>query len=94
MINRYWATIAWDGAIDDNGEFIADSEGEFVFSRERLNYLVEGIGDYISKWSGRNAYLESASKETESTNPHFKKYTDLTDLIKQELQTIKNKENT
>lgn len=93
MIERYWATIAWDGAIDDNGEFIADSEGEFVFSRERLNYLVEGVGDYISKWSGRNAYLESASREVKSTNPHSKKYTDLTDLIKQELKTIKNKEN-
>ena len=93
MIERYWATIAWDGAFDDSGEFIADSEGEFVFSRERLNYLVEGIGDYISKWSGRNAYLESASREVESTNPHSKKYTDLTDLIKQELKTIKNKEN-
>jgi len=93
MIERYWATIAWDGAFDDSGEFIADSEGEFVFSRERLNYLVESVGDYISKWSGRNAYLESASREVESTNPHSKKYTDLTDLIKQELKTIKNKEN-
>ena len=62
----YYAVIAWDDCIIE-GKCVAEG-GDYVIRRGTLDYLVEGIDEYLQKWKGRDAYLESAFYENKKTH--------------------------
>ena len=70
----YYAVIAWDDCNID-GKCVAEG-GEYVIRRGSFDYLVDGVVEYLQKWEGRDAYLESAFFENKKT--HYS----LTDKIK------------
>ena len=77
--SRYCATVSWDGYVDEDGKFLMDSDGEFILYRDKLDWLIDGVSEYLEKWKERGAYLELASKETNHESQ------DITDLIKSEI---------
>lgn len=84
--DMFYATISWDGYIDEDGKFLVDSDGGFLIRRKKLSWLIEGVAECLEEFSARRAYLETASKESEN------KAQDITDLVKKELQIRKHKE--
>ena len=80
----FYATISWDGYIDENDKFVWGSDGEVLIQRDRLEWLIEGVMDYFQRFSERHPYLDLASKESD------KKAQDITDLVKSEINRRQN----
>ena len=81
---KFYATISWDGYIDDNDKFVWGSDGEVLIQRDRLEWLIEGVMDYFQRFSERHPYLDLASKESDE------KAQDITDLVKSEINRRQN----
>lgn len=73
----YYATIIWESCIKD-GKILFDG-GEYTIRREKFDWLVEGVKEYLKEWEGRHAYLETAAYETETES------VDITDKVKNNL---------
>jgi len=80
----YYATISWDECIID-GEVKAPA-GEFTFTRNKLDWIIEDAKYYLEKWRGRGAYLESASEVIEDTDGYGTRYADFTYFVKCDLK--------
>ena len=80
--SEFYATISWNEYIV-NGK-VAAPAGEFTIYRNRLDWLVEGTIEYLAKWKGRGAYLETASEEYE-----FGSIIDRTEYVKSQLKGSK-----
>lgn len=62
----YVAIIGWDGLVID-GKRIA-REGEYTIHRASVEWLEEGIKEYLKKWKDRDAYLIMALEEKTRNN--------------------------
>ena len=80
----FYATISWDGYIDENDKFVWGSDGEVLIQRDRLEWLIEGVMDYFQRFSERHPYLDLASKESDE------KAQDITGLVKSEINRRQN----
>ena len=82
--SEYYATISWNECIVDSK--VTAPAGEHTFYRERLDWLIESIKEYLEQWKDRGAYLETASEEYDDPSGYRTRFVDHTEYIKSKLQ--------
>jgi len=73
-MTNYFFTIGWEGNGDD---------GEVTFARGTYQQMLDGVTEYLDKYSHREAFLACCAKESGYRNERVTE--DLTDRAKTDL---------